>query len=221
MRIASFALSSLAAGTALTFVSSSAVAQSRPRPSSQVDTRTMFEVTPYAGYMVFGNFLSGPLGTSLSNKPAPVYGAQLGMKLAPNLSLVGNLAATNSDIQVGVPILGGITVARSSLVLYDGNVQLDIPVTSAYGTSFAPFVQAGVGAFHYSITQSFVSTKATNVAGNVGVGADVAIGGGGMGLRVMAKDYIGKFDFQDATSFNFSGETTHNFAFSAGMRFSF
>ena len=36
-----------------------------------------------------------------------------------------------------------------------------------------------------------------------------------------AKDYIGKFDFQDATTFDFSGQTTNNFALSAGLRFSF
>ena len=59
-----------------------------------------------------------------------------------------------------------------------------------------------------------------SLAGNVGVGADVAIGRG-VGFRVMAKDYIGKFDFQEATSFDVSGGTTQSFSFSAGMRFSF
>jgi hypothetical protein len=220
LRIASFALAGLVAGAALTSVPSPAAAQSRSRAASSATTGTMFEVTPYAGYMVFGNFLTGPMGTSLSNKPAPVYGAQLGMKLAPNVSLVGNLAASSSDIQVGVPIFGGFSIAHSSMVLYDADLQLDIPVTSAYGTSFAPFLQAGVGAFNYSITESFVSTSATNLAGNVGVGADVAIGSG-VGLRLMAKDYIGKFDFQGATTFDFSGQTTHNLALSAGLRFSF
>src|SRR5207302_5465383 len=38
---------------------------------------TVLHVSPYAGYMVFGNYLSGPLGTSVSNAPAPIYGSQV------------------------------------------------------------------------------------------------------------------------------------------------
>ena len=221
MRIASFVLAGLVAGAALVTVPSSAAAQSRSGSRSAVSTSsTLFDITPYAGYIVFGNFLSGPLGTSLSNAPAPIFGAQLGMKIAPNVSIIGNLAASSSDIKVGVPIIGGLTVAHSSMVFYDAGLQLDIPVTSAYGATFSPFLQAGVGGMHYDISQSLVSTTATNLAGNVGAGADIALGRG-VGLRLMAKDYIGKFDFQQATSFDVSSGTTNNVAFSAGMRFSF
>jgi hypothetical protein len=222
MRIASFALAGVAVGAALILAPAASQAQSRTagRPAAATNGNTLFEVTPYAGYMIFGNYLTGPLGTSLTNAPAAIYGAQLGMKMAPNVSLIGNLATTNSDIQVGVPFLGGISVAQSTIVLYDMGLQLDIPVTSAYGATFSPFVQAGLGAMHYAITESFVSTTATNLAANVGAGADIAIGRG-VGLQLMAKDYIGKFDFQGATSFDISAATTQSFAFSAGMRFSF
>ena len=221
MRIASFTLAGLVAGAALVSIPMSAAAQTRGGNRAAAPAgSTLFDVTPYAGYIVFGNFLSGPLGTSLSNAPAPIFGAQLGMKLAPNVSLIGNLATASSDIKLGVPILGGLSVAHSSVVFYDAGLQLDIPVTSAYGTTFSPFVQAGVGALHYSISESIVSTTATNLAGNIGAGADIAIGRG-MGLRLMAKDYIGKFDFREATTFDVSSGTTHNLAFSAGMRFSF
>lgn len=221
MRIASFALAGLVAGAALILAPSTSQAQSRAagRPVA-ADGSTMFEVTPYAGYMIFGNYLTGPLGTSLTNAPAPIYGAQIGMKIAPNVSLFGNLATANSDIRIGVPFLGGVSVAQSSIVLYDAGLQLDFPVTSAYGATFSPFLQAGVGALHYDITESLISTTATNLAGNVGAGADIAIGHG-VGLRLMAKDYIGKFDFQGATSFDVSAGTTQNLALSAGMRFSF
>jgi hypothetical protein len=84
----------------------------------------------------------------------------------------------------------------------------------------SPFLQAGAGAIHYDISESLLSLTATNFAANVGLGADVALGSG-VGLRLMAKDYIGKFDFQQATSFDVSSSTTNNFAFTAGMRFSF
>lgn len=221
MRITSFALASLVGGIAASLVPSIVPAQTRTTGSApRAVAPSIFEITPYAGYMVFGDFVSGPLGTSIANAPAPVYGAQLGMRIAPSVSVVANLAAASSDIKVGIPILGGLTVARSSMVFYDASLQLDIPVTTAYGTTFSPFLQAGVGGLRYDISQSFVSTTSTNLAGNIGAGADIAIGRG-MGLRLMAKDYIGKFDFQEATSFDIDAGTSHNFAFSAGLRFSF
>jgi hypothetical protein len=220
MRIASFVLAGLT-GVALIAAPATSSAQARTgsRPATASGS-SLFDITPYAGYIVFGDFLSGPLGTSLSTAPAPIYGAQLGMKIAPNVSLIGNLAAASSDIKIGVPFLGGVSVAHNSMVFYDAGLQLDIPVTSAYGATFSPFIQAGVGGMHYDISESIANTTATNLAGNIGAGADIALGSG-MGLRLMAKDYIGKFDFQQATSFDVSSSTTNNFAFTAGMRFSF
>ena len=40
-------------------------------------------------------------------------------------------------------------------------------------------------------------------------------------MRLMAKDYIGQFNFHDATSIDVNSSTAQNFAFTAGMRFSF
>jgi hypothetical protein len=40
-------------------------------------------------------------------------------------------------------------------------------------------------------------------------------------LRFMAKDYIGKFDFKQATSLNVSGKTANNFAVTAGLKVDF
>jgi hypothetical protein len=72
----------------------------------------------------------------------------------------------------------------------------------------------------YDITQSFITTSSTNFAANVGLGADVSVGRG-VGVRLMAKDYIGQFDLQQATYVNMATNTTQSFAFSAGVRFSF
>ena len=221
MRIASFQLGGLAAAVVLILAPVSAQAQSRGSGRAAVaPASTLFEVTPYAGYVIFGNYLTGPLGTSLTNAPAPLFGAQVGMKIAPNVSMIANLATASSDIRVGVPFLGGVSVGRSDVLLYDAGLQLDIPVTSALAATFSPFLQAGVGGMHYAITESFVSTTATNLAGNVGAGADIAIGRG-VGVRLMAKDYFGTFDFQGATSFDVNAGTTQSIALSAGVRLSF
>ena len=215
MRITSLALATLAVGTLA--ISQSAAAQA---PGS-LATGKLFEATPYAGYVLFGDYLSGPLGTSVTNAPAPLVGIQLGMKIAPNVSVVGNLAAANSDVQAGVPYFGGISIAKSSVVMYDAGLQLDLPFTTMTGLALSPFIQGGVGAMHYNITESsMLSTSATNLAGNVAIGADIGIGNG-VALRLMAKDYIGQFDFQDAIAYGASSNTTQSFAFNAGVKFSF
>lgn len=181
---------------------------------------TAFELTPYAGYMIFGDYLKGPLGTSVSNAPGALYGVQLGMKLSPMISLVGNLGYTSSSVTVGVPLLGGYSIANSSTLLYDGGLQLELPLTAASGLRFQPFGQIGAGAMRYDINASVLQTHATNFAANVGIGADLGIGQN-IGLRLMAKDYFGKFNFQDATSLDVQGQTAHNWALSAGLRFNF
>src|SRR5262245_50199199 len=90
-------------------LASSASAQSSAPP---VANGTAFELTPYAGYMIFGDYLKGPLGTSISNAPGALYGVQLGMKIYPNVSLIGNLGYTSSDITAGIPFLGGYSIAH-------------------------------------------------------------------------------------------------------------
>jgi hypothetical protein len=220
MRIAPLALAALAVGTLVVSRPRTAAAQSRG-PGGSLATGTMFEATPYAGYMIFGDYLSGPLGTSITNAPAPVVGLQLGMKIAPNLSLIGNLATASSDIQAGVPFFGGVSVAKSTVIMYDAGLQLDLPLSTMSGFELSPFIQAGAGQMRYDLTEgSLISRTATNLAGNVGIGADFGIGRG-VGLRLIAKDYIGQFDVQDATTFNMSSNTSQSFAFSAGLKFSF
>ena len=217
MRLRSFSLATLRTAVALATLTTAAHAQARAKP---VPSGKAFDLTPYVGYMVFGDYLTGPLGTSIGNAPAPVYGAQIGMHLSPSVSVVGNLATTSSDVKAGIPLLGGLSVARSTMVMYDGGLQYDIPVSEIANTSVSPFIQAGAGAIHYDISQSFISAKATSFAANVGFGADAALGNN-IGVRIMVKDYIGKFDFKEATFLDFEGKTANNFAFSAGVRLSF
>lgn len=181
---------------------------------------TVLHVSPYVGYMVFGDYLKGPLGTTLSNAPGVLYGTQVGLSLSPNLSLIGNVGYSSSDIKVGIPFLGGVSVGSSSMLIYDAGLEYNFGSSKAGAMPFTPFVQAGAGAMRYNINESILNTQATNFAGNVGVGADLALGRG-LALRVLAKDYIGKFNFQDATGLGITGETAHNLAFSAGLRLDF
>jgi hypothetical protein len=182
---------------------------------------TTLKVTPYAGYMFFGDYLKGPVGTTLTNAPALMYGTQFNLPVSPNVSLVGNIGYTSSDIQIGVPFLGGVgTGMRSTMYMYDAGLEYDFRSTKSGSVPFTPFVTGGVGAMHYNIDGDFLSTQATNLAGNVGVGADFVVGRG-VALRLMAKDYIGQFNFQDATGFGLTGQTANNFALTGGLKFDF
>jgi hypothetical protein len=218
MRIAPFTLGALAAVTLV--LGSARSAEAQTRASLPTSKSTLFDITPYAGYMVFGDYFSGPLGTAITNAPSTVVGAQLGMRIAPNVSIIGNLATTNSDVQAGVPFFGGVSIAKSTLTMYDAGLQFDLPMGGVSGTQFSPFVQASAGAMRYDLSESLLTTTATNLAANLGVGADISVGSG-VGVRLMARDYIGNFNFQDATSLNVTGNTTQSFMFSAGLRFSF
>jgi opacity protein-like surface antigen len=174
-----------------------------------------FGLTPYAGYMKFGSLVSGPFGTNIRDGGAAVYGAEAQLGLGSAVALVGNVAYSQPDLRVGAPVIGGVSVGRSSVLLYDAALRLRVPVTA--GLPISPFVQGGAGAVRQSFDIGPASTHATNFAYNVGAGADVALAPR-LGLELMVKDYIGKFDAQEATSINLDTKTTHNWAVSAGLR---
>lgn len=206
-------MTSRIAGTAIiacVLATTSAAGQSAPRT---------LELTPSAGYMFFGNYLEGPLGTNLSNANSPVYGVQLDLNFSRNVGLYGHVGYASSDLQIGLPILGGIGVASSDVILYDGGLELRLPMARA-GTPMTPFIQAGAGAIRHEIESGIININATNTAYNAGLGLDVQFTPA-IGLRLMAKDYWGRFDFEDATSFDLRGRTAHNVAVSAGLKVGF
>lgn len=171
-----------------------------------------FGITPYAGYMRFGNLVDGPLGTTVGGAGGPVYGAEATLGLVPGLALVGNVGYASSDLDVGLPVVGGLSVGKSSALIYDAALRLSLPVPA-----IRPFVQAGAGAMRQEIDLAGVATHGTNFAYNLGAGLELPIGPK-LGLQLMAKDYIGKFDAREATSVNLSPETAHNWTVSAGVR---
>lgn len=197
-----FSLSAAAA-----FIGQAALAQA---PAARI------EFTPYAGYMLFGDFVKGPLGTSISNVGGGLVGAQLGLAITPNVAVVGNVARASGDIDIGVPFLDGITVGSSSAWMFDGALQLSLPVP---GRAFTPFLQLGAGAMRHNLKIG-LSTDATNFVGTVGAGADLGITRS-VGVRLMAKDYIGRFDVQEATTIDYKPEIAHNLGFSAGLKIAF
>ena len=176
-----------------------------------------FGITPYAGYMKFGNLVNGPLGTSVRSAAGPVYGAEVTVGMTRGLALVGNVAYASSDLEVGVPVVGGLSLGKSSALLYDAALRLSVPLSATGGPAITPFVQAGAGAMRQEIEISPVATHATNFAYNLGAGVDVPLGPR-LGLQLMAKDYIGKFDVREATAVNVAGKTTHNWTVGAGVR---
>ena len=184
-------------------------AQSAKEPSVRL--------TPYAGYMSFGSLVSGPLGSRLTNGGGPVYGGQLNVPLTGGIGVYGNLAYSKPGLEVGVPILGGVSIGDGSVLMYDGGIQLSAPRT---GRGIAPFVQAGIGGMRYSFDLTPVHLTASNLAYNLGVGADVPLGNN-LGLRLMAKDYIGKFDATGVTGIEVGTKTSHNWAVSVGVTLGF
>ena len=181
---------------------------------------SIFQLAPYAGYMMFGDMFDGPLGTTLGNANGAVYGAQLAVRLAPGIALVGNLARTGGNLEVGVPFLGGYDVGESTVVLYDMGLQLGPSLGDRARLPVAPFLQAGVGGMRHDVRSGPLRTNATSVALNAGVGADVALSRA-LGLRFMAKDYMGRFDTEEATGLGAEGKYSHNVALSAGITLSF
>jgi len=198
-------------------IGAAAIVSAMPLAAQQA-TPKVFDVTPYAGYMMFGKLFTGPVGTSISAGSGPVYGAQMSLTMAKNVALYGNVGYSSSDLKVGLPIIGGLDVGSSKALMYDGGVELKIPMQAA--SVVTPFVQGGVGAIRYEVESGFLNANATNVAYNVGGGVDVRLSPN-FGVRVMAKDYLGKFDFKEATTFNVNGKTTNNVALTLGVNFGF
>ena len=203
----------------LTVSASVSQAQRSTRRFPARETIPAPSITPYGGYMVFGHIADGPLGTSLTTASAPVYGAQVNLPLGSTLSVVGNLAYSQPTLRIGLPIVGGYDFGKSDVWLYDAGLQFSAPVMSGQ-RSVIPFVQAGVGGMKYNVQVSGLNRSASNLAFNAGIGADLPLAQN-IGLRIMAKDYIGKFDFKDATGFNVPASRSNNIALTAGVRLDF
>ncbi|MFN8669831.1 MAG: outer membrane beta-barrel protein [Gemmatimonadaceae bacterium] len=186
----------------------------------QAQKPAVARITPYVGYMAFGDYVDGPIGTRITNSNSALYGVTAGLDLSRNVSIVGNIGYSDSNVRVGLPIIGGVNIADSKVLLYDGGLQFRLPQGGALGTGIAPFVEVGAGAIRYEVRTGPLTTNATNFAGNFGGGLDLQLNRS-LALRGAVKDYVGKFDFQEATSFDLSSRVAHNVAFTVGITLGF
>ena len=187
---------------------------------------SVFSLVPYAGYMVYGDHFELPSGAEFTNDNSWIVGAQASFDLSRNISLVGNFGWSKTNWEFEFDTGEGVEsfAGDVGIWVYDGSLQFRMPFVAGSST-FAPFVQAGLGAIKFSADDNdFGSSGATNIAYNVGLGADWQIMG--VGLRLMAKDYISSFNWDDvgdateAEAFD-DQPISHNWALTAGLKFSF
>jgi hypothetical protein len=198
---------------AIATVASSAHAQRGSTP-------TVARITPYVGYITFGDYVTGPIGTRISNESSALFGVQLGLDVARNVSLVGNLGYTDSNIRVGIPIIGDVSVANSKILLYDAGLQFRLPAVGSLGTGLVPFIEAGAGAIRFEVRTGPLKANATNFAGNFGGGLDLQLNRS-IGVRGQVKDYVAKFDFDEASDFGLDSKLAHNWSFNVGLTLAF
>lgn len=175
-------------------------------------------LTPYAGYLITGNWYDGPIGTSLSTTNAPMVGGQASIPLTKGIALVGNLAYAAGDLRIGLPLLGGVNVGTVKTWLYDAGLELGgLPGKKA---GIAPFVQFGIGGLTNDIKNSLFDVRASNIAYTGGVGLDIGVAQS-FALRVQAKDWVSRFNSEDAVGFRAEGNLAHNWALTAGVKLTF
>jgi hypothetical protein len=202
-----YSVSSLALA-ALVFAAVPDAAEAQRAPAARL--------TPYVGFLAAGNIAEGPFGVNIGNAGAPVYGVQLGINLTPNIAVVGNVGYSDSELEAGLPLIGGWSIADSKVLMYDGGLQLRFPAVTRQGTGFVPFVEGGVGGIRHEISAGGLRTQSTNVAVIAGGGLDLQFTNA-LGVRVMAKDHMSRFDYGEAIGMPNEGRRAHNWVLGLGL----
>jgi hypothetical protein len=174
------------------------------------------ELTPYAGLMLPASLVSGPLGTHVGFSEGPLYGGQLGVNLIDGITLFGNVGFATADVEAGIPILGGVSFGSAESLLYDGGLQVSLPGQNL----IRPFLQVGAGGIRREITVAGVTVKSTAPAFQAGLGFDMSLGDN-VGIRLLARDHVGKFDYSDLIFYDYDGGTMHNIALTGGLKLAF
>lgn len=206
----------MAAGALTALVFASVGEAQTPRSSTIRVNRGDFAVAPYAGYLVSQNFFDGPLNTTLGIQSSAVYGAQVSLPLAPGASIVGAIGYGTGNLEAGIPILGGISVGKTSTLLLDASVELRLEKAQR----FIPVFQLGGGAIRREVTIVGVTADATDFQVSGAVGADFPLAQN-IALRVMAKDHVGKADFGTVGPLEAKTGDLHTVALTGGVRIAF
>jgi len=175
-------------------------------------------ITPYAGYLVTGHWFDGPVGTSISSSNQPMVGAQANIPLSRGVALVSNVAYSSGDLRVGLPLIGGVNVGSSNSWMYDA--ALELGGLSGRKIGIAPFIAGGVGGMTNDVKVALFNARATNLAYTGAIGVDIGLTPG-FGLRVQAKDWVSRFNTEQAVGFRTNGNLAHNWALTGGAKISF
>jgi opacity protein-like surface antigen len=218
---------------AFPFAASTLAAQWVERPYYRVPGSTLpaFQITPYIGYIDFGNYVNGPLGNEIRLPNGPIFGGQVSLSLTRNIAIYGEAGYASSDQRVTPYGYGNaFTGNNSGFWLYDGGLQLMAPFRAEDRHWVVPFIQAGAGGLDYRLYNPSNGTTSSDsrFAWNGGVGVDYHFTRQ-VGIRLMAKDYIAMFSIphevietSNGHSEQVSSQTNNNnYAFSAGLNIGF
>lgn len=182
----------------------------------------VFHVTPYVGYMNFGDYFESSGGIEYSNENGALYGAQAQLDLGRYLSLVGNFGYSSSKFTFENYFGAGqdLNLNDVGVWIYDAGLQFRMPLAPGATSGISPFVQAGGGAMRWSAEDDdILSESSTNAAFNFGAGIDWQIGK--LGVRLMAKDYVTSLDWDDLDNVSARDTKAHNWALTAGFKIGF
>jgi hypothetical protein len=182
----------------------------------------VFHITPYVGYMNFGDYFENTNGIEYSNENGALYGAQAQLDLGRYVSLIGNFGYSSSKFTFENYFAPGqdLNLNDVGVWIYDAGLQLRLPLPPTALKGISPFVQGGAGAMRWSSDSDDIrSSSTTNAAFNYGAGIDWQLGK--LGIRLMAKDYVTSLDWSDFDNVELRDQKAHNWAFSAGFKIGF
>ena len=225
----------LALPFALPLAASSLSAQWVEHPYYRIPASTLpaFQITPFVGYIDFGKYVYGPLGSDVRLPNGPIFGGQVSLSLTRYVAIYGELGYAVSQ-NVTPYGYGTISGATSGFWAYDGGLQLMAPFKAEDRHWLVPFVQVGAGGVDYRIYNYATGNTPSDqrFAWNGGVGLDYHFTRQ-VGFRLMAKDYIATFSVPHQETVvavgtpGISFSTVHaqdnnnNYAFTAGLNIGF
>lgn len=189
---------------------------------AQSSKPAVFTISPYVGYMNFGDYFETSNNIEFSNENGALYGAQAQLDMGRFFSLYGNFGYTSTKFRFENYFGSGqaLNLNDVGVWLYDGGVQLRMPIAQGASRGISPFVQAGGGAVRYSSDSDDIqSSSSTNAAFNFGGGIDWQVGK--LGIRLMAKDYVTSLDWTEFDNVELDDRKAHNWGFTAGFKIGF